>query len=372
MEAKATYSKANGLFGSTLGIVGLGSIGLAIGQASGAGFGMRICCLDRRGAARPPSTGWPNSTWCATARSPLLAPPYGEPARTDRRRNLQPGGRRLPPATMKPGAILVDTSRGGVVDEAALLAALDARPRPAPASTCSPTSRAQAPPSGTPLTRHPRVVATHHIGASTARGPGRRRRGGHWRSSTRSRPARERNCVNLAPRGRAAPRSTDTSPRQRSACWPGSLELLRGPGSTSSTCRTGSSQAARLLSPRWTGRDRAHRPARAPRGDPEVLGSSLVALDSRRPRVDRQGFDRNGVHVTRPPPATEVTRAGPAGAEGGPTPSSYARSPAPQLVRAEARRRGGVGDHVGEPRSPRDRRRVLSIPFDNLFNLSNT
>ena len=44
--AKATYSKANGLLGSTLGILGLGSIGLAAAERA-AGFGMRIGCLDR-------------------------------------------------------------------------------------------------------------------------------------------------------------------------------------------------------------------------------------------------------------------------------------------------------------------------------------
>src|SRR5436190_6369753 len=43
---KKTYSKANGLLGSTLGIVGLGSIGLAVAERA-AGFGMRIGCLDR-------------------------------------------------------------------------------------------------------------------------------------------------------------------------------------------------------------------------------------------------------------------------------------------------------------------------------------
>ena len=49
--AKATYSKANGLLGSTLGIVGLGSIGLAVAERA-AGFGMRIGCVDRPGRSQ--------------------------------------------------------------------------------------------------------------------------------------------------------------------------------------------------------------------------------------------------------------------------------------------------------------------------------
>src|SRR5690349_18225390 len=46
--AKATYSTANGLLGRTLGIIGLGSVGLAVAERA-AGFGMRIGCLDRPG-----------------------------------------------------------------------------------------------------------------------------------------------------------------------------------------------------------------------------------------------------------------------------------------------------------------------------------
>src|SRR4029453_11789329 len=51
--AKAAYSKAEGLLGRTLGIVGLGSIGLAVAERAAA-FGMRIGCLDR--PRRAPAT----------------------------------------------------------------------------------------------------------------------------------------------------------------------------------------------------------------------------------------------------------------------------------------------------------------------------
>jgi D-3-phosphoglycerate dehydrogenase len=69
---------------------------------------------------------------------------------------------------MRPGAILLNTSRGDTVDEAALLRALDDGRVRAGLDVFD-----QEPGSGraewdSPLARHPAVVATHHIGASTA------------------------------------------------------------------------------------------------------------------------------------------------------------------------------------------------------------
>src|SRR5690242_8043196 len=49
--AKSTYTKAEGLLGNALGIIGLGSIGLAVAERA-TGFGMRIGCLDRPGRSR--------------------------------------------------------------------------------------------------------------------------------------------------------------------------------------------------------------------------------------------------------------------------------------------------------------------------------
>jgi len=67
-------------------------------------------------------------------------------------------------AGMKRGALLVNCSRGGVVDESALLAALDAGHLGGAALDVF----AQEPPADLALAGHPRVVATPHLGAQTA------------------------------------------------------------------------------------------------------------------------------------------------------------------------------------------------------------
>jgi glyoxylate reductase len=109
-----------GLQGRTLGIVGLGRIGSAVARRA-APFGMTVLAQSPRSEARPPV---PGVEMVATLdellpRCQVLS--LHCPARPETRHLLD--ARRL--ALLPPGAVLVNTSRGEVVDEAALVAALE-------------------------------------------------------------------------------------------------------------------------------------------------------------------------------------------------------------------------------------------------------
>ena len=70
-------------------------------------------------------------------------------------------------AAMKPDAMLINTSRGEVVDEAALLDALDSTDMRAGIDVFADEPSGATGHMDSALARHPKVTVTHHIGAST-------------------------------------------------------------------------------------------------------------------------------------------------------------------------------------------------------------
>ena len=70
-------------------------------------------------------------------------------------------------ALMKPSAFLINTSRGGVIDQAALVAALRAR-RIAGAGLD--VTDPEPLPVGHPLLQHPNVIVTPHVASATVAG----------------------------------------------------------------------------------------------------------------------------------------------------------------------------------------------------------
>ncbi|MFC6286422.1 phosphoglycerate dehydrogenase [Nocardioides sp. GCM10027113] len=164
---KKGYGKASGLLGSSLGIIGLGSIGLLVAERA-ASFGIRLHSLSKPGRdeqtlARIEALGITLHDSLRDLLAACDAVSLHVPASEGTTGLVDKDFL----AAMRPGAILLNTSRGDVVDEDALLEALDAG-----AVRAGLDVYADEPTSGTgewrsPVAQHPRVVGTHHIGAST-------------------------------------------------------------------------------------------------------------------------------------------------------------------------------------------------------------
>ena len=160
---KKEYSKARGLKGSTLGIVGMGRIGTEVAKRALA-FDMNVLWYDVVPDLKP--INHPN---CKRVQLDQLfreadivtlhVPGTGD---TKHLVNAQ----RI--ATMKPQAMIINTSRASVVDEPALIAALkEGRLRAAAVDVYESEPAADAKDITSPLADVPNLYGTHHIGAST-------------------------------------------------------------------------------------------------------------------------------------------------------------------------------------------------------------
>lgn len=164
---KSRFQKAGGLMGRTLGIIGLGEIGLGVAARARA-FGMHVIGVRRANRSAEVEQRIRQLGIRLVASNEALA---------DASDVLSVHVPKSPStvglvsadllARLRPGAILLNTARGEVVDEVALLdaldrgvlrAGLDVYPDEPKQGTGDFTSR---------LASHPNVVGTHHIGAST-------------------------------------------------------------------------------------------------------------------------------------------------------------------------------------------------------------
>lgn len=146
------------LRGKTLGIVGLGRIGIALARRAAA-FDMRIIAYDpyvaADYAARQGISVVSLEELLRTADFVTIHVPGNEHTR-----GLIDAGKL---ALMKPTAHVINCARGGIVDEAALLAALE-EGRLAGAAL---DVFEQEPPGPSALVTSPKVICTPHLGAST-------------------------------------------------------------------------------------------------------------------------------------------------------------------------------------------------------------
>jgi glyoxylate reductase len=143
--------------GGTLGIIGLGAIGQAVARRA-AGFGMTVLGWTPSGRNVAGVDSVPLEE--LLRRSDFVSVHLALAKET---RNLLDAAKI---AAMKPGAVLVNTARGGIVDELALAAALDSGHLHAAGLDVFEREPIAM---DNPLLRHPGVVVVPHIGSATTR-----------------------------------------------------------------------------------------------------------------------------------------------------------------------------------------------------------
>ncbi len=161
---KRRYSGARGLKSRSLGIVGLGRIGMAVAQRA-AGFGMRLHAVRRPG--RDPRIHERIAELNITLHNSVVDMAAVCDVLTLHLAGTEKVVDAAVLAAMPPGAILLNTARAGLVDADALIAAMDDKGIRAGLDVFDDEPDSATTSFVSNLARHPNVVATPHIGAST-------------------------------------------------------------------------------------------------------------------------------------------------------------------------------------------------------------
>ena len=160
---KGEYSKAQGVYGRTLGIVGLGQIGREIAARAKA-FGMRVVAWSRSLTHEEA-----DRIGVMYAQTPLEVARLSDVISINVAANAETkhlvGADFL--AAMRPGAYLINTSRGSVVDEAALKRAIEEKGIRAGLDVFQNEPAGPSADFAADILQVPGVYGTHHVGAST-------------------------------------------------------------------------------------------------------------------------------------------------------------------------------------------------------------
>ena len=165
---KGTYSNSRGLHGQCMGIVGMGAVGLAVAERAYA-FGLQLYMIEKPGRSDAQKQKLESLGFTAVADLLEMASQcdivsFHVPGVAGTRNLVN----REFLAQMKEGAIVLNTSRGEVVDEDALLEALDTKGIRAGLDVYANEPAASRDKFDSRLAQHSNVYGTHHIGASTA------------------------------------------------------------------------------------------------------------------------------------------------------------------------------------------------------------
>ena len=160
---KGDYSKARGLYGRTLGIVGLGQIGREVAQRARA-FGMRVIAWSRSLTSEEAER-----LGISYAQTPLEVAREADAVTINVAANAETRNMVNAEflAAMKPGAYLINTARGSVVDEAALQQAVRDKGIRAGLDVFQNEPAGATGEFSNPVVQSAGVYGTHHVGASS-------------------------------------------------------------------------------------------------------------------------------------------------------------------------------------------------------------
>ena len=193
---KKEFSKADGIFGKTLGVVGVGSIGREVITRAQA-FGLKVIAWSR--SLTPSQAEALGIGYCAG-----VDDVFRDADIITLHTALKPETRHLVTAArialMRPNAMLINTARGEVVDQAALQAALAAGKIRAGLDVYDPEPAAATAEFNEPIVDLPNLCGTHHIGASTEQAQEAIAEEAFHIVATFIQSGEANNCVNLARR----------------------------------------------------------------------------------------------------------------------------------------------------------------------------
>lgn len=163
---KKTYSVADGIYGKSIGIIGFGTIGQAFAERAKV-FGLDLHVYDRNGKLHGSDVqkqlGFTTHTdmlnLCQSVDIISLHVPLNNATCGMINAEII--------AVMRDNAMLINTSRGEVIDEAALLNGLNNKNLRAGLDVFCHEPNAGNGVFASPVAKHANVIGTHHIGAST-------------------------------------------------------------------------------------------------------------------------------------------------------------------------------------------------------------
>ncbi|MGB2579212.1 D-3-phosphoglycerate dehydrogenase [Elusimicrobium simillimum] len=160
---KTKYSKAKGIYGRTIGIIGLGNIGKEVAKRAKA-FGLNIIGFDRSmtaETAKEYGITLYNDVYKIAAEADIITLHIPNTPETKGFYNKKFFD------LMKPGAYIINTSRGGLIVEGDLIAACKEKGIMAGLDVYEHEPKADALEFKDPICQEPNIYGTHHIGAST-------------------------------------------------------------------------------------------------------------------------------------------------------------------------------------------------------------